>query len=145
MIEEAKAVAQRLRDDEQEHLPMSRSELAYCIESLVAKVERLTKVDVEPVAYMTDYGRVVRADLKVVRLLNVAGDQNSGYRNYDPYPTYTIPLVPTSALAAEQAKVRELVEVLQMMVFMVKREAPILAGKAVGHADAIIAKYGEQK
>jgi len=55
------------------------------------------------------------------------------------------PLVPASALAAEQAKVRELVEVLQMMVFMVKREAPILAGKAVGHADAIIAKYGEQK
>ena len=99
-------------------------------------------MDVEP------WGRVRSANCEyaTVEWLKMTSDKGGG----DPDNSWSWPITgdfvyPASALAAEQAKVRELVEVLQMMVFMVKREAPILAGKAVGHADAIIAKYGEQK
>lgn len=58
------------------------------------------------------------------------------------------PLVPASALAAEQAKVRELVEVLDLLVKYTESCEGLLNAKPAGQvtvANAAITKYGEQK
>ena len=162
MIEQAKQVAQRLREqplasaylkvgDLVTDLMENQMEAADTIDSLVAEVERLTKVDVEPgfwlsSEYINDFVIDSLKDLirraKQCSICDVDLRENGKNVRFEAdwikYMKWR-ESAPASALAAEQAKVRGLVEVLESVAAM-SEEAGISR-----FARSAIAKYGEQK
>lgn len=103
------------------------TEAGYPSPKLAAEIERLTKVNVEPVGYTFYFeGR----DQQLISLIH----PSLNWKNFKD----VVPLIPASALAAEQAKVRELVEVLKNIA---DDEVGINICKRI--ASAAIAKYGE--
>jgi hypothetical protein len=122
-LEQSREVAQRLRDRSgylREH-----SEAADTIDSLVAAVERLTKVDVEPLGWLHK------------KYKHFQGSEGMSKTTAEAYANEQWDaLFPASALAAEQAKVRELVKVMQFFVNHWYDDKDALAA---------IKKYGEQK
>lgn len=96
------------------------------------EIERLTKVDVEPVAYHYCYTNAFGYPV-----------WNVGF-HVPSEATESHDLVYASALAAEQAKVRELVEVLEDVRYYLRSDN-YSRREAYRKVGAAIAKYGEQK
>ena len=110
--------------------------------------EKLTKADVEPVM-PAPYAPAVYANSRNTDAVRKGYEMGGYLKTPDLYTKAQMLEYTASALAAEQAKVRELVEVLRKCQPYVEQALDVVGGMDEYHAvtglHTAIAKYGEQK